>query len=387
MKHIAKKSLILLVCLTTVMSYSISGFAATHVVDNNLARTNNSIAAFVELGKIVMDSTVKESIGVETIEDEPIGVYEYPVTSEDAEWNSLGSVSEKIEVCRIPNDELESMSDEQLVQAVLDFPFLYDIFAAPNFEVGVSSLEEISDAYYELIGRESAKDALYAALLQLGEDADLSVEDEIKMDALAVLIIYQDVFQYDMNIDELETIGQLSSMIEVSATDELETAALAETVPVTPNGTLVAYITKTCDHENDSATYHATLDAEYADEYGITIISNGSCKYNCHSYAWYSQSTSNIYWIEDPSAYMTDGSYSRVISGLGTFSSSVVLGDRVFYGSSSLPLHSAIITSAAIDVPLATRIVTSKWGKLGVYRHTVSNVPKVYGTNVSAWHR
>ena len=82
------------------------------------------------------------------------------------------------------------------------------------------------------------------------------------------------------------------------------------------------------------------LAAEYADEYNVTIISNGNCKYNCYLYAWYSQSTSNIYWIDDPLAYMTDGSYSRVI------------------------------TSAAIDEPLATRIVTSKWGKMGVYRGT-----------------
>lgn len=63
------------------------------------------------------------------------------------------------------------------------------------------------------------------------------------------------------------------------------------------------------------------LAAEYADEYNVTIISNGNCKYNCYSYAWYSQSTSNIYWIDDPLAYpeetlnrMTDEALAQAVA-------------------------------------------------------------------------
>lgn len=28
-------------------------------------------------------------------------------------------------------------------------------------------------------------------------------------------------------------------------------------------------------------------------------------KYNCHSYAWYSQSTANKHWMNSPSKYMS----------------------------------------------------------------------------------
>ena len=44
--------------------------------------------------------------------------------------------------------------------------------------------------------------------------------------------------------------------------------------------------------------------------YNVSQLRSYTYKYNCHSYAWYSQGTSNSYWMENPYAYMTDGSYS-----------------------------------------------------------------------------
>ncbi|NCE63148.1 hypothetical protein D1159_00785 [Pseudoflavonifractor sp. 524-17] len=43
-------------------------------------------------------------------------------------------------------------------------------------------------------------------------------------------------------------------------------------------------------------------------------LSRATPSYNCHSYAWYSQSISNNYWINDPKPYMNDGSYSKYAS-------------------------------------------------------------------------
>ena len=47
-----------------------------------------------------------------------------------------------------------------------------------------------------------------------------------------------------------------------------------------------------------------------------TRIGNSSAVYNCHSYAWYMQSTSNPYWIPNPYRYYEDGTYEEV-SGIG----------------------------------------------------------------------
>ena len=47
-------------------------------------------------------------------------VYEYPVTPKDPEWAELGSTRARIEACRIPQEVLKEMTEEQLVQAILD---------------------------------------------------------------------------------------------------------------------------------------------------------------------------------------------------------------------------------------------------------------------------
>ena len=57
-----------------------------------------------------------------------------------------------------------------------------------------------------------------------------------------------------------------------------------------------AYAINICNQNGDTLVSEATR------------IAPSSSKYNCHSYAWYMQSTSNPYWMNDPSSYYTDWS-------------------------------------------------------------------------------
>lgn len=84
-------------------------------------------------------------------------VYKYEVTPDDAEWEQLESVEDKISACRIPENVLANMTEEQLLQAVWDFPFVYDVFSYSSTEEGVKNLENICDAYEELISRKMLK--------------------------------------------------------------------------------------------------------------------------------------------------------------------------------------------------------------------------------------
>ena len=91
--------------------------------------------------------------GYEKENDEPFR-YVYPITPEDEEWDRIDSVEEKIEACRIPQELLNEMTNEELYQAIMDFPFLCDIFVATSQEEGVESLEKTCDAYRELLSRD-----------------------------------------------------------------------------------------------------------------------------------------------------------------------------------------------------------------------------------------
>lgn len=66
--------------------------------------------------------------------------------------------------------------------------------------------------------------------------------------------------------------------------------------------------------------------------------------------------------MDNPSAFMLDGSYDEVTTPQN--------GDIVYYPSG----HSAIITDAS------SMTVVSKWGASGLYSHNVSHCP--YGGNV-----
>ena len=103
-----------------------------------------------------------------------------------------------------------------------------------------------------------------------------------------------------------------------------------------------------------------------------TRDSSATVKFNCHSYAWYSQDTvTNVYWIDDPTPFFSDYSYLQVFEPQ--------VGDIVLYretqGTSwttddSL-VHSAIIVELLVEgaTEIEDLIVKSKWGRGGVYIH------------------
>lgn len=137
-----------------------------------------------------------------------------------------------------------------------------------------------------------------------------------------------------------------------------------ETTVKTPAGSSVtAYKWVSGEYSTDNK--NEIRDAILEEYPNVTIISPASTKYNCHSYAWYSQSTSNAYFIPNPSKYYTDGSYSLITSSTSPLvPSTVPSGSKVRYVGDD---HSAIVYS--------TSKLTSKWGPGCVVRHAPMEGP------------
>lgn len=98
-----------------------------------------------------------------------------------------------------------------------------------------------------------------------------------------------------------------------------------------------------------------------------------SLRYNCHSYAWYSQGQLNNVWMNSPEIYYSsnDGSYRA----LGV-DEEPRIGDLVVYmKESNYPNHSGIISGYSDDTAngvlgnVNRYMVDSKWGDAGLYRH------------------
>ncbi|MDR0267294.1 SMI1/KNR4 family protein [Paenibacillus sp.] len=110
-----------------------------------------------------------------------------------------------------------------------------------------------------------------------------------------------------------------------------------------------------------------------------TFVSTSTSNYNCHSYAWYSDSTSNTYWMNDPSRYMTDGSYSSFTNLINAGS-----GTRVYYDNGE---HSGIVYEAGGPLASTKKLkVISKWGMAPLMKHRAEYSPYA-SDNLTMWKK
>jgi hypothetical protein len=97
-----------------------------------------------------------------------------------------------------------------------------------------------------------------------------------------------------------------------------------------------------------------------------TLERSASRRYNCHSYAWYSQAAANNIWLNDEDPYWTDGSYVLIqqVNGGINLPANVPNGSKLSWLWND---HSAIKVDAAT--------VRSKWGPGPQMRHHPGDSP------------
>lgn len=104
---------------------------------------------------------------------------------------------------------------------------------------------------------------------------------------------------------------------------------------------------------------------------------HATVKYNCHSYAWYSQAITNDYWINSPANFLSGSYISSFFSN--TIPSGVSSGDKVIYYKFKLfstnYQHSARVYSKLLNTFI------SKWGNYGLYVHSPTEVPSSYNAS------
>ena len=338
----------------------------------------------------VMLAGVLCTVGLNTVhaqQNRSENVNVYPIQPGTEEWIKLGTEQNKKEACRIPDTTLKKMTDAELIQATLDYPFLVEVFLCCDYSIGVRSVCSDCDALKELLSRDTAKASLVSFMEKRAEMELKSItsDEEFENEAIMAIMAFNDKIRTSLDDEEAEFINNNSNMTRVAKGEKNGTRMA---YVYTPNGSQVGYVNYTCNH--NTSDFHEKEDKKIADAYSVTLISPGSCRYNCHSYAWYSTSNSNSFWIPNPMIYMTDGSYSLIMSGMNSNSLSAQNGDRVFYGTAAAieDSHSARLVSTPTVYALGSRLARSKWGSNGVFEHAVSNVPSIYldaERNVSVW--
>lgn len=83
--------------------------------------------------------------------------YAYPTVPGSEEWKSFGSHTQMIEACQVPEDILENMTTAALLETVLNYPLLIDVFNFEDESLGYDTLRENCNVLQAFLEREDAK--------------------------------------------------------------------------------------------------------------------------------------------------------------------------------------------------------------------------------------
>lgn len=343
---------------------------------------------------------------------------EYVYEEKSYQWKCIASHDEMVAAYQIPDDEIKKMSTEMLLSAYLNYPLLIDMFVYNTNEMGFNALKSQCNALNELLSRNDVGEVILdryekVKLYDLNSADSASSEKFFEPSALEILAaqpeiidnmdnntfvalnncIYKKCSEKPDDVYSATKYSYFDTLSEISETnpenDNFEKAneliksnatkaALVlssdynwnKTVK-TPKGSAVAVGVLKSGKDlsaNEKARYKNDIARDYP---AAVYVSEATKKYNCHSYAWYSQSTSNGYWMENPSKCMSDGSYKK-----GGYK----VGNIAYYGSSAN--HSGVVSSVRVGMPGC--YIKSKWGPSGVYNHFYNYGP--YGSaNITYW--
>jgi len=285
---------------------------------------------------------------------------EYKFSSKQKEWKELETKKDMLNICEIDEEKLETSSTEIIVDAVLEFPLIVDIFAYNTYSEGLLALKNESDAYLELIEREDAGDVLSNKLFKMKSDETMS--------KLIIGIILSDELIWESVSDKEKVVKQLEK--EGLVNNSEITAKATSAYVYTPEGSSVPVLIR--GEELDSWLIW-DLNDMFRDAYpNATFLGNSTTNYNCHSYAWYSSSSTNKKWMNNPSAYMSDDSYSEFTSLI-----SATVGTKVFYDTPNLTYsHSAVVKTNAGPISSTDYLqLKSKWGQGPLMAHRADYCP------------
>ncbi|RCX18579.1 hypothetical protein DFP94_106113 [Fontibacillus phaseoli] len=295
----------------------------------------DSTTVSYETGEISTEYTISEP-------------YEYVVKPNTAEWIKLTSTEEKVKATQIPEEILSKMTTKALVETVLKYPLLPNMYAFNTQQQGFDAVLSSFNGLQELLKRSDASLEIqqYQNKLSIFKTTDsVSIAQGVYTETLLE------------GINSKKLINSVVTPFAVISSVK------------TPKGTSVeTYKGLTWSDHGLTASEASALQTQMVAAYpNTTVLSSQSPSYNCHSYAWYSQSSSNAHWMNSASSYRTDGSYTSGIARVGS---------KIDYGAGD---HSGIVTFIGQGGTGQDIDVKSKWGIYGVFSHNFADCPYTMG--------
>ena len=305
--------------------------------------------------------------------------YQYPIVPGTEEWKKFDNNADMMEACLIPEEILKHMTTEALLETVLSYPLLSNMFRWETVQAGYEFMLRNFNGLQELMRRTDASDVINSFVSIspcCADNSYRSFEEFVEYRALNVFSAYKSNFKAEM----IQTNNPIVNVMSTYASyDDVRT----------PKGRLVSDVYANLTFRDiygyglteEEARLCALDDQEsveeiYTNAYRLFPIDSS---YNCHSYAWHSTSQSNIYWLSHAHDYIDDGSYYQITPPLYG-------GEKILYKLTNPSWWDEEHVHSAIYMDSASSTCYSKWGALGVYSHGIYYNPYYEnGITVTYW--
>lgn len=101
--------------------------------------------------------------------------YEYPILPGTQEWADLFTHGAMLRACQIPEDILQAMTTEALVETVVNYPLAADVYAYDTFQMGYDAVKRQFNGLREL---ERRPDALSVMAAKMTATMNLTEEEK-----------------------------------------------------------------------------------------------------------------------------------------------------------------------------------------------------------------
>lgn len=274
---------------------------------------------------------------------------------------------EKIDAYVIPEKTVIRMSTDELIQNVLAHPYASDVLCFDNENDARNYLRRISTAFVELEKRADVKEKTdnWMALLKDKSEIDNSILNIINgVDGQCNQVSY--LIKQGRTYSTEGFSGNTGSLIDMKIEGNYRVKYVS--------GFYHKYDTMEQAYQYYSgeltASQKNSLDATMAASHSNWVkLASASAKYNCHSYAWITQNSSDNKWrLSGFNNFANSSKITRIGANMPSLS-----GDIITIGTS----HSAVVTSGGVSS--ANIKVKSKLGTNGVYETKLSDMITMYG--------
>lgn len=138
--------------------------------------------------------------------DRPANTYKYPITPDDEGWAMLPSGDAMVETLQIPQDILELMSTEAIIQSICEYPLLLNVFHRSQYQsdfTGVSG----NNACRELLSRDDAGSRLLMRLKLLKIEKMDHIYDPVYPRILELLSMQPEILSQLNGEDKVQLIN------------------------------------------------------------------------------------------------------------------------------------------------------------------------------------